>query len=489
MAYLPVLNQSASGTVGASIIGLPPVSVTNTPSISGTVQIGNFPTTQNVSGSVVATQGTNPWIITGSVQTTVSAGNSSVQVLNFPANQSVSGAVSVSNFPGITSLVSTIPSSVIVGASIFGLPPVNVTNTNLNVGGSVVAFQGSGWSGSVAATVTNNPIFLQLAGSVLATSATVNPAANQSVSGTVQVDVRNSVAVAIISGSIAATFTPPANQSVSGTVQADVRGSVATVIIGGSVATATTNSSVMLLNGANTIGSVTTLQGTNPWVITSSIAGGLFPISGSVAATITNTNVNVGGSVVAFQGAGWSGSVAAVITNTNLNVGGSVVAFQAGTRTTSIVSTIPSSVLVGNYAQRNDSLSSFLGANLTRIPQISDSAGRTVIKPFSPEDGTIISYQGSVVSTSVTLIQASATGLRSYITDFWVSNTGNSTTLVTFQDGSTSIIGYTIAPNGGGSNSPGIAIPLKTAPSQDLAFKATTATSILYLTLKGYQAP
>lgn len=45
-------NQSVSGTVGASIIGLAPVSVSN------------FPTTQNVSGSVVGFQGTSPWVET-----------------------------------------------------------------------------------------------------------------------------------------------------------------------------------------------------------------------------------------------------------------------------------------------------------------------------------------------------------------------------------------------------------------------------------------
>lgn len=62
---------SVSGTVGASIIGavnVNPVSVSGTvniagnPSISGTVNIGTIP------GSVVAFQGTSPFIITGSVQ-------------------------------------------------------------------------------------------------------------------------------------------------------------------------------------------------------------------------------------------------------------------------------------------------------------------------------------------------------------------------------------------------------------------------------------
>jgi len=386
-------------STNASVITVGGAGVANQ-SVSGTVQVGNFPTTQNVSGSVVSFQGTNPWIITGSVQGNFVTGNSSVQVLNFPANQSVSGAVSISNFP-----------------------------TTQNVSGSVVATQGtSPW---VVAPNNSSYFALQPAGSVLA-----------------------------VSGS----FTPAANQSVSGTVQTDVRGSVAVVIIGGSVATATTNSSVMLLGSTAVIGSVMTLQGTNPWIITgsiqgsfsagnssvqvlnfptnqsvsgtvgasiigqpifqigngasiatirdlagndalnvaivdasgnqittfgtsnqsvsgtvavtqsttpwniagsvasfqagtqitsvsgqvtvvSSLAGGIFPVSGSVAATITNTNVNVSGSVVAFQG------------TTPWNIAGSVAAVQTGTATTSIagvvsvfgtINVFPSSIVSGH---------------------------------------------------------------------------------------------------------------------------------------------
>lgn len=368
MAYFPptgsVVAFQSSGAnlqVGASVVGLTPVNVTN----------ANL----NVGGSVVAFQGTSPWVVAPNNSSLIAfqlAGSILATSATFtpPANQSVSGTVNTLPLGTIvTSLVSTVPSSVIVGASIFGLPPVNVTNTNLNVGGSVVAFQGTGWSGSVAATVTNNPTFLQLAGSILATSATVN----------------------------------------------------------------TGNSSVQVLNfptTQNVSGSVMAFQGTNPWVIQS--------IVGTYAEDAGHTTADKG-------------------------------LFILGVR--------------------NDAIASFVSADLDYTPNALDSAGRTIIKPFAPEDGTIISYTGSVVSTSVTLIQASAVGKRSYITDFWVANTGSSNTLITFQDGSTSVIGYTIAPATGGSNSPGIAIPLKTAPSQDLAFKSTTASSIIYLTVKGYQAP
>ena len=141
---------------------------------------------------------------------------------------------------------------------------------------------------------------------------------------------------------------------------------------------------------------------------------------------------------------------------------------------------------------RNDAVASFVSANLEYTPKAVDSAGRTIIKPFAADDSATFTYQGSIVSGSVTLIRASTIGLRSYITDFWIANTNtvsSVSTLVTFQDGSTSIIGRTIAPAGGGSNAPGIAIPMKTNPSQDLAFVLSPAASILYVTVNGYQAP
>jgi len=134
-----VSTVPSSVIVGASIFGLPPVNVTNTNlNVGGSVVA--FQSNPSVLQALVGLMSTNASVITAGGTT----GNSSVQVLNFPATQNVSG--SVASYPLgtiVTSLVSTVPSSVIVGASIFGLPPVNVTNTNLNVGGSVVAFQGT----------------------------------------------------------------------------------------------------------------------------------------------------------------------------------------------------------------------------------------------------------------------------------------------------------------------------------------------------------
>ena len=229
------------------------------------------------------------------------------------------------------------------------------------------------------------------------------------------------------------------------------------------------------------MGSVAVLQGTSPW-----------NIAGSVAATL-QAGTAVLGSVAVLQGTSpWNiaGSVLATISGTpNVNTAGSVVAFQGGTRITSVVGSIPSSLLTGVHGQRNDATASFLGGNLTWNPLATDSGGRIITKPFTSDDGTLIEYQGSVVSTSVTLIRASAIGLRNYITDFFMANTGATTTLVTFQDGSTSILGRTIAPTASGSNAPHIAVPMKSARSQDLAFVAGSNTSVLYVTVRGYQAP
>ena len=138
---------------------------------------------------------------------------------------------------------------------------------------------------------------------------------------------------------------------------------------------------------------------------------------------------------------------------------------------------------------RNDAVASFVSANLDYAPIGVDSAGRTIIKPFAADDTATFNYRGSVVSGSVTLIRASTIGSRTYMTDFWLVNSGSVSTLITWQDGSTSILGYAVAPAGTGANSPGINVPIKTNPSQDLAFSQSPSASILYVTVSGYQSP
>lgn len=394
MAYIPATN---------SVVAFQ----SDPTKLVGTVSVVGFPANQSVSGQVGSSVvGHAPVVIVGGSILTSSTPNQSV---SGQVGSSVIGTVPVTQSgTQTTSLVSTVPSSVIVGASIFGLAPVNVTNTNLNVSGSVVTFaQG-----------------------------------NSSVISYIQ----NSVATVIIGGSIAATSIPPANQSVSGTVQTDVRNSVGAVIIGGSIATATTNSSVMILNGANAIGSVAVLQGTNPFIITGSVQGAFSPsgnqsVSGTVGASLVGTapvtqagtwtasvfgNMSVIGTVPVTQSTNpWiitgsvqgafspsgnqsvSGTVGAsvighapvvivggsILTSStpNQSVSGRVETTQTGTVVTSLVSTVPSSVIVG---------ASIFGLPPVNITNTNLNVGGSVVA-FIQGNSSVISYVQNSVATVI----------------------------------------------------------------------------------------
>ena len=210
-------------------------------------------------------------------------------------------------------------------------------------------------------------------------------------------------------------------------------------------------------------------------------------VSGSVVAFGFPTTQNVSGSVVAFV----SGTVP-------VNTAGSVVAFQ-GTSPWVVQS------IVGTYAEdathtsadkgiftlgvRNDAVASFAGANLEYGPIGTDSAGRNLTKPFAPEESRIEGYISLTSASITTMVAAAGAGLRNYITDVWVANTGASTTLVTFNDGAGSVLGFTIAPAGGGSNLVNLATPMRTGANATFDIKPATPTSTFYATAKGFKAP
>lgn len=275
------------------------------------IKVDNFPADQTITGSVVA----------------VASGN-----------QSVSGTIHVDNFSSVVSYqlagsilavntATTANQSVsgTVGASIVGTVPVTqVTNpwtVRSSIAGGIFPV-----SGSVAAVVTNTVVVapnnssmfsLQLAGSVLATSATA--AANQSVSGTVHVDNFSSVVSYQLAGSVLATSaTAAANQSVSGTVHIDNFSSVVSYQLAGSVlatsATAAANQSVsgtVVVNQGTGFGSVAAhiksgsviaVLGGNTSVI--SIPATRTSIQGTVV--LTSTSVTT---MVAAGGAGVSNHI------------------------------------------------------------------------------------------------------------------------------------------------------------------------------------
>ena len=189
--------------------------------------------------------------------------------------------------------------------------------------------------------------------------------------------------------------------------------------------------------------------------------------------------------MVAYQGTNpW------VVGSVLANVGGSVLSQQLGTRITSVIGSIPSSLLTGVHGHRNDTVASYLGGDLSWRPIATDSAGRIVTKPFSPEASRIEGYASTVNLNANSIIAAAGAGLRNYITDIWVANTGAATTLVTFlSGGGLSVLGYTIAPTASGSNLPGLVTPIRTLANETFDFQASTGTSVLYATCKGFIAP
>lgn len=353
-----ILAVNGDGSINASIVGRPSISgavgLVGTPSISGAVTVvGNV----NVSGSVAAFQ---------------------------------SGTQ-------ITSLVSTVPSSVIVGASIFGALPA-----------------GDAILGAVAA----------------------------SISGTVTVSVLGTV---------------PTTQA--GTVITSLVSTIpSSVIVGTSIFG-------QLPAGTAPIGSVATLQGTNPWVV-------------------INT-----GSVITTQ-------VGSVIT---VPQSSSVLAVPVG----SVITVLQSPSVVGTYAEdaahtsgekgifvmqvRNDTLSSITSADGDYSPVAGGPVGETITA-----NAPITKWvRGTadlrvVLGASVTAIAAQGASVFTYITGVQVANMGSASVLVTLAGGLGSILGYTIAPAGGGSN---ILYPNALKTGENSAFTASiSGTASVLVSAQGFIA-
>lgn len=342
------------------------------------------------------------------------------------------------------SVVGTVTVTGTIGASVLGHAPVVI------VGGSIATSSTANQSvsGTVGASIIGAPPANVFVGGAVASAANplpVSPPAsgflvtNPANSSTIAY-VQNSVATVIVGGSIAASFTPPANQSVSGTVQTDVRGSVAVAIIAGSIAATFTPPANQSVSGTvGVTGSVATLQGTNPWTVVSSLAGGIFPVSGSVAAVVTNT-----------------------VPVTNV---GSIISLNIG----SVIATLQAPSIVGTYAEdsahatdsrgifvmqvRNDTMSSMTSADGDYAPLAGGPVGETIVAN-SPITKWV---QGTAdlrtnAGASVAVIAAQGASIFTYITGVQIANMGSASVLVTLSGATSSIVGYTIAPAGGGSN-------------------------------------
>lgn len=344
-----------------------------------------------MANNIAVTEGSGKTVATediGSVQF------QKIKLVDGTSGSSIAAVVTASGALQVTNVGSAGSVSGTVGASIIGTVPITQSGTMISsISGAVSV------AGTVGASIIGLPPFV-LGGST-----------NTSVISYVQ----NSVAAVIIGGSIAASFTPPANQSVSGTVGASIIGTVPMTQSG------TYISSIS--------GQVT---------VVSSISGGIFPISGSVAAFVTNTTVPISGSVAAFQ---------------------------AGTHIASISGqvTVVSSLAGGIFP-----ISGSVAATITGTANVSGSVA-SFIPLYSASTQGITSVMTG--NSSVLVLAAPGGTSRNYITHVLVTNGGPNATTVTIQDGASILWGGYAAVGGGWSENFNPPLP------QPTSVKALYATS------------
>lgn len=197
------------------------------------------------------------------------------------------------------------PSSLLVGASVIGLTPVNVTN--LSISPSVIAYQAPGSILAVSGSFTSgNTSVTAFQGGAWTVSVVGNM--NSSVtafqSGTWTTSVVNTTPSSMMVG--ASIFgTVPVTQVTSPWIINQPSPSIIAYQLAGSIlavsATVNTgNSSVQLLGGIATIGSVVGIQGTNPYIVTGSVQG-VMSVLGTVPVTQSTTPWIIGSILGTYQ--------------------------------------------------------------------------------------------------------------------------------------------------------------------------------------------
>lgn len=411
--------------------------------------------------SVATLQGTNPWIVqltSGSVIT--AGGNSSVQVVGQMPPQSVSGVgIFETQLPTAAALSDTDANPTAPAVGSFGM----------GWGGTNWARLKQGRGDGDSATGMQNVLPMMFNGTNHdrfrgnTTNGLLVQTGNASVIATQGTDPWN---VQPTSGSVFAYQAPGSVMAVSGSFS------------GG-------NSSVQLLGGTAMVGSVAAYQGAStPWLVQLT--------SGSIIAA--NSSVQVVGTMPPSSVSGVG------LFSTNHIGNGSVLvrilqASIAGTYAEDAAHATGQNGLF-TLAVRNDTVSSFTSANGDYSPVGVDSAGRTIVKPFAAEQASVWGTASAVSAgtgsgvASVVLFPAAGAGLKNYMTDFMISNTGATTALVTFIDNDNSVLGKTIAPAGGGSNAIGLNFPIVNLSANNrIGMVISNSSSVVHAWAAGFRAP
>ncbi len=140
------------------------------------------------------------------------------------------------------------------------------------------------------------------------------------------------------------------------------------------------------------------------------------------------------------------------------------------------------------FAVRNDTLSSITSTDSDYSPHAVGPVGEAIVAnaPINKWIQGTADFRG-VLGSSVTAIPAQGASVFTYITGAQVANFGSASVIVTWGGGLGSILGYTIAPAGGGSNIVFGRNALKTG--ENSAFTASiNGTASVLVSVQGFVA-
>lgn len=223
----------------------------------------------------------------------------------------------------------------------------------------------------------------------------------------------------------------------------------------------------------------------------------------SVIAVVTGSVVSVGnGSVSGTVGASVIGWVPIQTSNTSIITVGqnsSILAVSVG----SVISVWQTPSIVGTFSEdashavgakglfvlgvRNDTLASITSADRDYTEITVGPTGEVIANnaPFTQWVRGTADLRGSS-GGSVTAIPAQGASVFTYITGIQLANMGSASVLVTFGGGLGSILGYSIAPAGGGSN---ILYPNALKTGENSAFTASiSGISSVLVSAQGFIA-
>lgn len=473
-SFTPAANQSVSGTVGASIIGLPPVNVTNTVTVTGAKTNNNAaPGANNIGALTGVATAVQPSYTEGDLVALSQDLVGGLRVINTELSDNTGTFTNATQTTSVTT-------GTVDG---YGTALVSINGT---YGTATAVFEISDDDGTTWYSVQGSRTGDGIIESGYTSLTNISRVWIIPINGADKVRVRST---AVASGTV----------NVRITISSGITSEAANVTIGSPLPT-----------GTNTIGSVTALQGSSPWAVAGSIAafqaglhitsvsgqvtvvssltGGIFPISGSVSAVVTNS-VNVNGSVVATQGTSpW------IVNFQN----SSILATPVG----STITVFQNPSIVGTYAEdapsasgdkgflvmgaRNDTLASVTSNDGDYSSHVVGPAGE-LISVNAPFTKWVFNSCSVFTTTSQVALPAQGASIFTYVTAIQVSNLSANQVLVTFGTGSNSILGYTTAPANGGSN---IVMPNGWKTTQNAPVTASISGGIasVFISIEGFVA-